>query len=455
MDKFDLAIIGSGPCGYVAAIRAAQLGLKVCVFEKDRVGGVCLNRGCIPTKALSASSEALYSIKRAAEFGIDVKDYNVDFKKVYERKNNIVKKLTSGIEMLMKARRISLVRENAQIKGNNRIVAGSAEIEAKDILIASGSVPFKLPGMPFDGQQILSSTDILKLQKIPKSITIVGGGVIGCEFASIFRTFGSEITIVEMMEQLLPAEDEEVARKIEQVFKKKGINIFTRKKVEKLEKKEDSVNAVLSDGKSISGEKVLICVGRSPNSKGLGIEGMGMECDKGWIKTDKAFRTNIENIYAAGDVKGGILLAHVASREGIAAVEGMCGKKTSLDYNVVPNCIFTHPEIASVGLTEKKAKAQGLDARSRKFLFSAIGKAYVLGETDGFIKLVVDNKSDKILGAQIIGPRATELIGELSPCVQFGITSENLASVIHAHPTLSEAIQEVTEAVHDKAIHSL
>ncbi|NQT75318.1 MAG: dihydrolipoyl dehydrogenase [Candidatus Omnitrophica bacterium] len=455
MNKFDLAIIGSGPCGYVAAIRAAQLGLKVCVFEKDRVGGVCLNWGCIPTKALSASSEALYNIERAAEFGIDVKDYNVDFQKVCERKNNIVKKLISGIEMLMKARKISLVRANAQIKGNGRIVAGSREFEAKDILIASGSIPFELPGMPFDGQQILSSTDILKLQKIPKSIIIVGGGVIGCEFASIFRTFGSEITIVEMMEQLLPAEDEEVARKIEQVFKKKGINIFTRKRVETLEKKGDSVNAVLSDGKSISGEKVLICVGRSPNSKGLGIEGIGMECDKGWIKTDETFRTNIENIYAAGDVRGGILLAHVASQEGIAAVEGMCGKKAGLDYNVVPNCIFTHPEIASVGLTEKKAKAQGLDARSRKFLFSAIGKAHVLGETDGFIKLVVDNKTDKILGAQIIGPCATELIGEFSPCVQFGITSENLASVIHAHPTLSEAIQEAAEAVHDKAIHSL
>lgn len=455
MNKYDLAIIGSGPCGYVASIRAAQLGLKVCIFEKDEIGGVCLNRGCIPTKALSTSATALYNIERANDFGIDVKDYTVDFLKVHERKERIVKKLTAGIEMLMKARKIEVVKENAQISDNKRIVAGGTDAEAENILIATGSIPFEIPGIAFDGRHILSSSDMLGLQKIPKSIVIVGGGVIGCEFASIFRQFGSEISIVEMMEQLLPNEDEEIARKIEQIFKKRGIKIFTKTKVEKIEKKDDGVNAVLSNNTSVVGEKALICVGRLPNTGSLGIEAAGIECDKGWIKIDSSFKTNVKNIYAAGDVKGGTMLAHVASKEGIAAVEDICGKESKIDYNIVPNCIFTQPEIASVGLNEKRAKGHGFNTRSRKFLFSAIGKSHVSGDTEGFIKLVVDNKTDRILGSQIIGPHATELIAEVSACIQFGITSESLASVIHAHPTLSEAIQEVSEAVHNRAIHSL
>ncbi|MFC1667234.1 dihydrolipoyl dehydrogenase [Candidatus Omnitrophota bacterium] len=455
MNKYDLAIIGSGPCGYVAGIRAAQLGMKVCIFEKEKIGGVCLNQGCIPTKAFLASSKVLHDIEHAAEFGINVEKYNIDFSKICERKNKIVKKLTSGIEMLLKAKKISIVKEKANIKDSAHIVAGDMEIETKNILIATGSLPFALPGMDFDSLHTLSSFNMLALQKIPKSIVIVGGGVIGCEFASMFRTFGSEITMVEMMEQLLPNEDEELARKIAQIFKKKGINIFTGTKVEKIEKGADGIRALLSNGASVSGEKALICVGRAPNSKEMGIEAIGIECNKGWIKVDKHFRTNIKNIYAAGDVKGGILLAHVASREGVLAVETMCEIEAELDYNVVPNCIFTQPEIASVGVNEKAAKGRGIDARSRKFLFSALGKAHVLGESDGFIKLVVDNNADKILGSQIIGPHATELIAELSVCVQFGVTSEALAKVIHAHPTLSEVIQEVSEAVHNKAIHSL
>jgi dihydrolipoamide dehydrogenase len=420
MTKYDLAVIGSGPCGYVAGIRAAQLGMKVCVFEKDRLGGVCLNWGCIPTKALSASAAAIYNIERASEFGINVKGYDIDFQKIQERKNNIVKKLSAGVEMLLKARKI--------------------EVKANNILIATGSLPFELPGMVFDGVNILSSTHMLELRKAPGSILIVGGGVIGCEFASIFKTFGSEITIVEMMDQLLPSEDTEIARKIEQIFKRRGIKVFTGTKAEQIKEKS---------------EKTMISVGRLSNSKGIGIENIGIECDKGWIKVDGRFRTNVKNIYAAGDAIGGILLAHAASREGICAVEAMAGKEAVLDYTVVPSCIFTNPEIASVGLTEKKAKDRGLDIRARKFLFAGIGKAHVLGETDGFIKLVVDSSTDKILGAQIIGPHATELIAEISPCIQFGITSEKLASVIHAHPTLSEIVCEVSEAVHNKAIHSM
>ena len=428
MNKYDLAIIGSGPCGYVAAIRASQLGLKTCIFEKDRIGGVCLNWGCIPTKALSVSANALYNIERASEFGINVKGFDLDFLKVYERKESIVKKLASGIEMLLKAGKLEIIRKKAEIKNPTSIKAGDLEIEVKNILIATGSIPFEIPNIPFDHTNILSSTDILEFKAIPKKLIIIGGGVIGCEFASIFRSFGSEITIIEAMPQLLPNEDEEVARKIEQLFKKRGIKILTNTKIDKVDK----------------GEKALICVGRSPNSKGLGLEALGIERNKGWIKVDESFRTNIKDIYAAGDIKGGMLLAHLASKEGISCVEGICGNKYPIDYNVVPSCIFTHPEIASVGLNEKTAKNKGMDVKARKFLFGAIGKSHAMGETDGFIKLVVDAKSDKILGCQIIGPHATELIAEISVCVQFGITSEKLASVIHAHPTLSEIICEVS-----------
>jgi len=439
MQKYDLAIIGSGPCGYVAGIRAAQLGLKVCIFEKDRVGGVCLNWGCIPTKALSASANALYNIERASEFGIDVKSFSLDFSKVCDRKQKIVAKLSSGVEMLLKAKKIDVIKEKAEIKSPAIIKADNLEIEAKNILIATGSIPLELPGLSFDHVNILSSTDMLELKTIPRNLIIVGGGVIGCEFASIFRAFGSEITIIEAMPQLLPNEDEEIVRKMEQIFKKRGIKVLTNTKIDKIDK--DS--------------KTLICVGRLPNSKGLGIETLGIETNKGWIKTDEHFRTNTSNVYAAGDIKGGMLLAHVASREGIIAAEYMAGNSQSIDYNAIPSCIFTNPEIASVGLNEKAAKNKGLDMKVRKFLFSAIGKAHVINETDGFIKLVVDNKSDKILGCQIIGPHATDLIAEISPCIQFGITSEKLSSVIHAHPTLSEIICEVSEAAHDKAIHSL
>lgn len=439
MNKYDLAIIGSGPCGYVAAIRASQLGLRTCIFEKDKIGGVCLNWGCIPTKALIASSELLLQAERASEFGVNIANISLDFAKVQERKETIVKKLSSGIEMLMKARSLEIIREKAEIKSPTSIKTPSLEIEVNFILIAAGSVPFEIPGITFNQTNILSSTDMLELKNIPKSLIIVGGGVIGCEFASLFRSFGSEITIIEALPQLLPNEDEEIARKLERIFKKRGIKVLTNTKIDKIDKNDTA----------------LISVGRSPNSKGLGIETLGIETDKGWIKVDESFRTSIKNIYAAGDIKGGMLLAHLASKEGITCVEGICGNKKPIDYNIVPSCIFTYPEIASVGLNEKTAKNKGIEVIVRKFLFSAIGKSHIAGETDGFIKLVVDAKTDKILGSQMIGPHVTELVAEISPCIQFGITSEKLASVIHAHPTLSEIICEVSEAVHNKAIHSL
>lgn len=455
MNKYDVAIIGSGPCGYVAAIRAAQLGLKVCIFEKDKIGGVCLNRGCIPTKVLCQSAEFLYNTKRSSEFGIDITGYALNFQKIQERKDAIVKKLCSGIETLMKARRIEIIKEKAEIREPTCIKAGNNTIESKYILIATGSMPIELPHICFDGRHVLSSTEVVSIKEIPEHIIIIGGGVIGCEFASMFNIFGSNVTIVEALEHLLPNEDEEVANKIEQIFKKRGIGIYAATKVEAIDKRGGKIHVMLSNGNTVSGDKALLCVGRRPNSYDIGIPELGIECSKGWVKVDEYFRTNLKNIYAAGDVKGGILLAHVASIEGISAVEHMAGHEHKVDYRVIPNCIFTHPEIASVGLTEKVAKEKGIDCRARKFLFSAIGKAHVLGETEGFIKIVVDTKTDAILGSQIIGPHATELIAELSLCVQYGITSEKLAAVIHAHPTLSEAVHEASESVHNRAIHVL
>jgi len=441
-NRYDLAIIGSGPCGYVAAIHASQIGMKVCIIEKDALGGVCLNQGCIPTKALSVSAGVYYNIERANEFGINVRDYNINFQGIQDRKNNIIKRLTQGIETLLRSRKVEIVKGRAVLRDQRHIVVGDIVIEFANLLIASGSRPLELEGMPFDGVNILSSTHMLDLKEIPRAIVIVGGGVIGCEFASIFKTFGSDVTIVEAMEHILPTEDEELSRKLEQIFRDRGIKVFTNKKVDEL---------------TFKAERILVCIGRRPNSEGFGLEELGIECDKdkGWIKVDKNFRTNIKNIYAAGDVKGGMLLAHVASREGVAAVEAMAGMDKALDYNAVPNCIFTNPEIASVGLTEKKARKNGIDATSRKFLFSAVAKPHILGETEGFIKLVVDNRNDRILGGHIIGPGATELIAELSLCVQFGITSEQLAGAIHGHPTLSEIVHEVSKSVHGRAIHSL
>lgn len=455
-NKYDLAIIGSGPCGYVSAIRAAQLGLKTCVFEEHKIGGVCLNYGCVPAKVLINTAGILYDFKRASEFGINIKDWELDFSKVQAKKEAVINKLASGIELLFKSKSLNLIKEKAEITSLNHIRTNSLEVFASNILIASGSEPYEMPELRFDNKFILSSTDILALPKVPESIVILGGGVIGCEFASMLNIFGSNVTIVEKMGQILPNEDEEIARKIEIIFRKRGIKVMKNTTLAGIERRDEKVKTIFSNGENVEAERILACLGRKPNYKGLGLENIGVEFDNKGIKVDRFFRTNIQNIYAAGDVKGGFLLAHVASKEGICAVEAIHGKpETGIDYNVIPNCIFTRPEISSVGLTEKAAISKGYGVVSRKFLFSAIGKSHILGETDGFIKLVVDNSNDKVLGAQIIGHGAGELIAEIGICVQYGITSEKIAGVIHAHPTLSEVIQEVSQAVHGKGIHSI
>ena len=480
MTNYDIAIIGAGPGGYVAAIRAAQLGAKVCVIEKENLGGVCLNKGCIPTKTLLKSVSVVSQIKEASRFGVDVDAYHINFPGMLSKKKEVVERLNKGIESLFKARKIDLIRGQAKIISPNEveitkypekiedfpelsprnfeeIPEGEArntkcEIKVKNIIIATGSRPLELANFKFDGEKILSSDDILNIAEVPKSLLIVGGGVVGCEFATLFNELGAEITVVEMMEHILPNEDREIAKRLEGTFKKKGIKILTKTRVENLH--PGGVNKVkLSNGEITEVEKVLVCVGRLPNTENLGLEDIGLDLDKGYIKVNAYLETNISHIFAIGDCIGGHLLAHVASYEGIIASENASGSKRRVDYLVVPNCVFTHPEVASVGLSEEKAKEKGLNVKVGKFPFAALGKAQATGEVEGLVKIVADIANDEILGAQILGMGATELIAELALAVKLKAKAKELADTIHAHPTMAEAIMEAAHSLHNGAIH--
>lgn len=447
MKNFDLVIIGAGPGGYVAAIRAAQLGAKVAIIEKDEVGGTCLNWGCIPTKSLINSVETAWG--------------KLNFLEISQRKNEVVKKLRLGIESLFKARKIELFKGAGRFS-ENRIVdifdlngKNIDQLEGKNIIIATGSSPYELPNLKFNHQNIISSNDIINLEKVPKNLIIVGGGVIGCEFANIFSHLGTKVAIVEMMDMILPGIDKEISKKLEIIMKKKGINILTGTKVEDSIMAQDSVTVSLSSGLSLSAEKILVCVGRSLNSENIGLEKIGVKTEKNRILVNKFLQTNVDNIYAIGDVIGGLLLAHVASYEGLTAVENILQEKKEVDYQVVPNCIFTQPEISCVGLNEELAKQSGEEIKIGRFPFSALGKAQVINKTDGLVKIIADSKTDKILGAAILGAGATELIATIAVAMQFKATVAQLEKVIFAHPTLSEAIKEAAESVHKRAIHTL
>ncbi len=455
MSRYDLAIIGSGPCGYVAGIRAAQLGAKVCIIEKDKLGGTCLNYGCIPTKALIFSAGLLDISKGLGNFGILVDNVRPDFEKMQKRKREVVDKLRSGIEFLLRERKVEIRFGNGELMDKNSVKVDKDIIEAKYCLIATGSMPTEIKNFPFDKRYILSSTELLELAKVPESLTIIGGGVIGCEFANLFNLLGSKVTIVELMDQLLPTEDTEIARTLEVSFRKRGIEIFLGRTATKTKKSGDSLGIELSDGTEVVSEKILISVGRGPATQGLGLEKLGIRLNKGFIVASEDYRTNLDGIFAAGDVIGRNLFAHVASKEGIAIAENLFRNGFKVNYKAIPNCIYTRPEIASIGITQKKAEENSIPIETRKFRFQSLGKSHILGETEGFIKLVVDKISDKVIGCQIVGPYATDIIGEMCLGIELGITSERLTSVIHAHPTFSEIIGEVAEMVHGKGIHSI
>ena len=456
-----LAILGSGPGGYVAAIKAARSGAQVTVIEENEVGGICLNWGCIPTKALVASCETLAKARRLEDFGIELKGEIIpNLSKIIERKNKVVSTQVKGIRNLFKSWGITLKEGRGILNSPHGITVthrdGSQEkIDSDSIIIATGSRPLEIPSLPFDGQKILSSDDALKLKEIPKSLLIVGAGFIGCEFACIFRELGSEVTIVEMLPRALATEDFEISKILERELKKKKIKLFTNIKAEKVDIKKDGVHIFLSDGKEIVAEKVLVSVGRLFNSDGIGTEEAGVRIGPcGEIPVNEKMETNIPGIYAIGDVIGGLMLAHVASREGIVAARNIMGESECMDYNAVPSAIFTSPEIASVGLREQQAHEKGIKVMTGHFQFRALGKAHAIGEIEGLIKIVSDAMSDSVLGVHIIGPHASDLIHEAALVVRLGLTTRDIAETIHVHPTLSEGLMEAAQDVHGEAVHS-
>ncbi len=441
MRTYDLVIIGSGPGGYVAALYASRFKRKVCVIEKADLGGTCLNRGCIPTKAMLHSASILSTIKEASLYGIEVSGIEVNFPAIAARKDLVVTRLRAGIETLFKANKIDLVKGSAKLTGTDTVTVNGENYSAKNIIIATGSRPAALDGEPFDEKRVYSSDGILNLKDIPKSIIIVGGGVIGCEFASLFNVLSSKVTIVELLDRLLPAQSKEVSRKLETIFKKRGIAVHTS-------------TGPGSIDRSIEADKKLICVGRVSNIEEIGLEDLGIDTKDGRISVDDNLRTSVKNIYAIGDCVAGPLLAHKASYDGMVACDNIMGNARRVDYSGVPSCIWTDPEIASVGLNEEEARAKYPDLKIAKFPYLASGKACMMGKSEGFIKMMGDSKG-KVLGVEIFGMEACDLIGEAGLAIYSGVNIKDWAHVIHGHPTLSEIFQEAAHIFTGTAIHSL
>ena len=459
--EVDVVIIGGGPGGYVAAIKAAHLGLKAVLIEKDKLGGVCLNRGCIPTKALVSTAEVLNHLQRAGEFGIQVKDYSIDFPAIMKRKDLITRRLSSGVEQLMKANQVRVVKGEGQIIEPGKVeitdTTGQKEvIKTKNIIIATGSKVMKLPIPGIDSGGVITSDEALSLSELPSKMIIIGGGVVGIEFAGIFKALGVEVTVVEMLPRILLPIDEEIASRLTMNLKRKGIEILTDCKVKGIKKNHQNLEVLVSTSegeKKLETEKVLLAAGRVPELGNINVQRLGIELEKGAIKVDGKMKTNISGIYAVGDVVGKIMLAHVASREGIVAIENISGKEVLMDYKAVPNCVFSMPEVASVGLTEEEARKENNNIRVSKFPFMANGKALGMGETEGMVKIIADTDTFELLGLHILGVHASDLIAEGTLALSMEATAFEIVNTIHAHPTLAEAIAEAAEGITGKPIH--
>ena len=458
----DVCVIGTGPGGYVAAIRAAQLGLKVAVVEREELGGVCLNRGCIPTKAMLRSAELMETFQHSADFGILADNVRLDFDKVNARKDKVVKQLVGGVGALLQSQGVQVIRGSGQLAERGKVAVTGADegtINAKNVLIATGSLPAKVPIAGADGPGIIDSDGALELREVPPSLLVIGGGAVGSEWANIFAAFGSKVTIVEMLPTLVPLEDEDMGQTLARSFTRKGITVHTDAKLQEISDGEDGKKVgtvTLKDGKEerIEADCVLIGVGRKPNTEGLGLDALGITTDRrGFVEIDDRLRTNVPNVYAIGDVTGKQLLAHLASHQGITAVENIAGHDTPMDYKVVPSCTYTHPEVATVGLSEKRAREQGYDVRIGKFPFSASGRAMTYGETEGLVKVVAEAKYGELLGVHIIGPTASDMIPEAALGIRLEATLEDITGTIHAHPTLSESVMEAAWAAAGGAIH--
>lgn len=472
--NYDIVILGGGTGGYVAAIRAAQLGLKTAIVEKGKLGGTCLHKGCIPSKALLRSAEVYATTKNhAADFGVNTGEVTLDFSRVQSRKESIVSQLHQGVQGLMKKGKIDVFEGTGRMLGPSIFSpspGGTVSVEMnngeenemlipKNVIIATGSRPRSLPGLTIDGTQVMTSDEALAMTELPKSILIVGGGVIGIEWASMLNDFGVEVTVIEYADRIIPTEDADVSKEMQKLLAKKGITFATSAKVlsESLETSEGSVTISAEfkgETKTFTAEKMLVSVGRQANVENIGIENTDIVVDKGFVQVKNTFQTKESHIYAIGDVIGGLQLAHVASHEGITAVEHIAGQKThAIDYNLVSRCIYSNPEAASVGITQQQAKEQGFDVKVGKFSFKAIGKALVYGESDGFVKIIADKNTNDILGVHMIGPHVTDMISEAGLAMVLDATPWEIANTIHPHPTLSEVMGEAALAVEGKAIH--
>ena len=471
-EEYDLVIMGGGTGGYVSAIRASQLGLKTAIVEKRELGGTCLHRGCIPSKALLRSAEVYATAKHGEKFGVMAKEIALDFNKVQERKQGIVDQLHNGVKHLMKQGKIDVFEGFGRILGPSIFspMPGTVSVEMnngeenemlipKNVIIATGSKPRTLPGLEVDGEFVMTSDEALRMEALPSSIIIVGGGVIGIEWASMLVDFGVDVTVLEYADRIVPTEDHDISKEAFKLMKKKGIKLFTGAKVngDSLEKGDGVSIQAEHDGetKTFTADKMLVSVGREANVKNIGLENTTIEVENGVIQANEYYQTKESHIYAIGDVIGGMQLAHVASHEGITAVEHLADQNPDpIDYTMVSSCIYSSPEMASVGLTEAQAKENGHNVKVGKFPFKAIGKALVFGESDGFVKIVADADNEDLLGVHMIGPHVTDMISEAGLAKVLDAASWEVAHTIHPHPTLSEAIGEAALAVDGKAIHS-
>jgi dihydrolipoamide dehydrogenase len=459
-----LAIIGAGPAGYVGAIRGAQLGAEVTLIEKKEVGGTCLNVGCIPTKTLTSTAHLYSLLKRSANWGIETGFPSLNWEQVMQRKEQVVRRLVNGVKYLLKERKINLISGSASFLDEKTLLinkkdGGIEKLQFDRILISTGSVPVELPVAGTDLDGVVNSTEALSFEKAPSSLLIVGGGYIGCEFASIYNSFGSQVTIVEMLPQILPGEDEEIVSTLRKKMERDGIKIHAESRVVGIFHKDEKTKKVkiLSPGGEIEipSEKVLICVGRKAYTGGLNLKSIGVKQNNGKIEVDEYMRTNLKHIFSAGDCIGGYLLAHVASMESECAVENALGDEQKMDYAAVPRCIFTYPEVGGVGLTEKEALDKGFRIKIGRFPFIANGRALAEDETEGMVKIIAEDKTDKLLGAIIMGNRATDLIAELTLGMRAGMKLKDLIETIHAHPTLAEAVRESAMKTAGRPLHVL
>jgi dihydrolipoamide dehydrogenase len=462
--NYDVVVIGGGPGGYVAAIRAAQLKLKTAVIERDKLGGICLNWGCIPTKALLKNAEVFDKLTHGAEWGISVENPKFDFSKIIKRSRGVADRMASGIDFLMKKNQVTPIIGTAKVLKGNKVEVTKADgkkdvIDAKHIIIATGARPRSLPGVTIDGERIISSREAMSLTEFPKSLAIVGAGAIGIEFAYFYSVLGTKVTVLEYADSILPVEDREISRVVATQLKKRGVEIITGAAVKSVDKAGNGTKVTYEIGgkaQTVEADKTLMAIGVTGNVEGLGLEELGVAVERGAIKVDreKGYQTNVKGVYAIGDVSGPPWLAHVASAEGINCVDFIAGHKVRpIDYSTIPGCTYCQPQVASVGITEEKAKELKLDYKVGKFPFTASGKAVAAGEPDGLVKIIFGKKYGEILGGHIVGSEATEMIAELALAKSMEATVDDIHHCIHAHPTLSEAIMEAAAHAEGRAIH--